>query len=65
MKVPLSEQIEAIEFTIAVKERTWCTITIERLAAAVATLEWVEKHQAEIRVLAEFPGATVVRRDEE
>jgi hypothetical protein len=65
MKIPLSEQIEAVEFTIAIKQPTWCPKTIERLTAAIATLKWVERHQAELRVLAEFPGASVVRRDEE
>jgi hypothetical protein len=53
MKVPLSEQIEAVAlacrfdnasagFTVAMK-------------AALSTLKWVEKHQAELRVLGEFP----------
>jgi hypothetical protein len=55
MKVPLSEQIDALERVAG----------SDALDAALATLKWVEKHQAELRVLAEFPGATVVRRDEE
>jgi hypothetical protein len=54
-RVPLSEQIHAVEFTIAAKLETWCPITIERLSAALATLKWVERHQAELRVLGEFP----------
>jgi hypothetical protein len=50
-RVPLAEQIEAVEFAIgraSVFERRY-------LEAALSTLEWVEEHQAELRVLGEFP----------
>jgi hypothetical protein len=50
-RVPLSEQIEAVEYAIrnaSVHDRL-------ELEAALATLKWVERHQAELRVLGEFP----------
>jgi hypothetical protein len=49
MKVPLSEQIAAVEHRVGVLPHD------VRLAAALATLKWVERHQAELRVLGEFP----------
>jgi hypothetical protein len=61
MKIPLSEQIEAVEWAAnsdAIFERTR-----ESFHAALSTLKWVERHQAELRVLAEFPGATVTVRE--
>jgi len=61
MKVPLSEQIDAVAVAGG---RCRDPINALALNAALATLKWVEKHQAELRVLAEFPGASVVRRDE-
>jgi hypothetical protein len=64
MKVPLAEQIDAVEFLVALR-RDENGSTYPALEAAAATLKWVERHQAELRVLGEFPGATVVRRDEE
>jgi hypothetical protein len=60
-KVPLAEQIEAVE----IMARWHRDEFGPDLEAALSTLKWVERHQAELRVLGEFPGATVVRRDEE
>ena len=63
MKVPLSEQIDTLEYVADY----YGLPPPHRLGmnAAISTLKWVEKHLAELRVLGEFPGATVVRRDEE
>jgi hypothetical protein len=47
MKIPLSEQIAALEY-IALADDA-------ELQAALSTLKWVERHQAELRVLGEFP----------
>jgi hypothetical protein len=52
-KVPLSEQIEALQTLV-----DWGIHQGDELAglkAAIATLRWVEKHLAELRVLGEFP----------
>jgi hypothetical protein len=59
MKIPLSEQIDAMEFTI----RNGHVHDPMELEAALSTLKWVERHQAEISVLAEFPGATVTVKE--
>jgi hypothetical protein len=66
-KVPISDQIEALLATIGpTADRSNRSFKdADALHAALATLKWVERHQAELRVLGEFPGATVVRRDEE
>jgi hypothetical protein len=48
MKIPLSEQIEALE-------RINTAPGWEQIDAAISTLKWVERHQAELRVLGEFP----------
>jgi hypothetical protein len=47
MKIPLSEQIKAVREAI---NDDW-----PELEAALSTLKWVERHQAELRVLGEFP----------
>jgi hypothetical protein len=57
MKVPLAEQIEAIEWVIA--DGT----TSPPLRAALSTLKWVERHQAELRVLGEFPIEKIEVKD--
>jgi hypothetical protein len=49
MKVPLSEQIAALEIVCAQGTSN------NGLNAALSTLKWVERHQAELRVLGEFP----------
>jgi hypothetical protein len=51
MKIPLSEQIAALEY-IALADDA-------ELQAALSTLKWVERHQAELRVLGEFPIETI------
>jgi hypothetical protein len=48
MKIPLSEQIEALE-------RINTAPGWDQIDAAISTLKWVERHQAELRVLGEFP----------
>jgi hypothetical protein len=50
MKIPLSEQIAAVELAGYATEAHR-----NLLNAAIATLKWVERHQAELRVLGEFP----------
>jgi hypothetical protein len=52
MKIPLSEQIAAV-MNCAIGE----VYADEQhaVAAAISTLKWVERHQAELRVLGEFP----------
>jgi hypothetical protein len=60
-KIPLLEQIDAVEYAADCAAHPLDT----ELRAALSTLKWVERHQAELRVLGEFPGATVVRMDEE
>jgi hypothetical protein len=54
MKFTLADQIDAIELAI---EETGDNRPIERSLreAALSTLKWVERHQAELRVLGEFP----------
>jgi hypothetical protein len=66
MKVPLSEQIAFLEQL----EPYQTELGRARCFAALSTLKWVERHQAELRILAEFPIEKlsircVVRRDEE
>jgi hypothetical protein len=55
MKIPLAEQIEAVE----IMARWHRDEFGPDLEAAIATLKWVERHQAELRVLGEFPGAEI------
>jgi hypothetical protein len=68
MKITIEDQIEVLE---RLYEEGVCALTPQKcLAAAIATLKWVERHQAELRVLGEFPIENmeircVVRRDEE
>jgi hypothetical protein len=50
MKVPLSEQIDAVEYAADCAAHPLDT----ELRAALSTLRWVEKHLAELRVLGEF-----------
>jgi hypothetical protein len=50
-KIPLSEQIEGIERAMD----AFAGEKMPRLEAALSTLKWVERHQAELRVLGEFP----------
>jgi hypothetical protein len=58
MKIPLSEQIEALEIV------SWHHDDYAaELYAALSTLKWVEKHQAELRVLAEFAIEAVTVRE--
>jgi hypothetical protein len=63
MKVPLSEQIEALEGCLPMGPSTFEPYIgldgYKAIAAALATLKWVERHQAELRVLGEFPGAEI------
>jgi hypothetical protein len=67
MKVSLERQIDAVrEAVIAANDYKHAI----ELDAAFSTLKWVERHQAELRVLGEFPIENmeircVVRRDEE
>jgi hypothetical protein len=52
-KVPLAEQIAAVERTlnsVGLHDNTQTQVK-----AAISTLKWVERHQAELRVLGEFP----------
>jgi hypothetical protein len=58
MKVPLSEQIDTLELLLTTVVGM-AEIPHKKLTAALSTLRWVEKHLAELRVLAEFPGAEV------
>ena len=60
MKVPLAEQIEAIDSALFLAEEHMQDDTRRALYAALSTLRWVEKHQAELRILGEFPGARIV-----
>jgi hypothetical protein len=52
MKVPLSEQIEALKWVQRLGVPSDARTAFE---AALSTLKWVEKHLAELRVLGEFP----------
>jgi hypothetical protein len=47
--VPLATQIAAMEIVCA------ASIANDDVRAALSTLKWVERHQAELRVLGEFP----------
>jgi hypothetical protein len=58
MKIPLSEQIAAVE---GAARGTWGGR--EQLDAALSTLKWVERHQAELRVLGEFPIEKIEVKD--
>jgi hypothetical protein len=51
MKVPLAEQIAALETVVGWHHDEFD----DQLRAALSTLKWVERHQAELRVLGEFP----------
>jgi hypothetical protein len=57
MKIPLSEQIAALEYYALAHPND------AELRAALATLKWVERHQAELRVLGEFPIEAVTVRE--
>jgi hypothetical protein len=60
MKIPISEQIEAVDgargyfFGHGYEPRLSLKDELA-LNAALSTLKWVERHQAELRVLGEFP----------
>jgi hypothetical protein len=58
-KVPLSEQIAFLEQL----EPYQTTLGQTRCHAALSTLKWVERHQAELRVLGEFPIEAVTVRE--
>jgi hypothetical protein len=49
MKVSLAEQIEALE------QHAKMSAYQREVKAAISTLKWVERHQAELRVLGVFP----------
>jgi hypothetical protein len=53
VKVPLAEQIDAV--AAAATGRCSGHLDVVGLHAAISTLKWVERHQAELRVLGEFP----------
>jgi hypothetical protein len=57
-KVPLSEQIATLEVLLYTSDGM-ADLPHRNLQAALSTLKWVERHQAELRVLGEFPGAEV------
>jgi hypothetical protein len=68
-KVPLAEQIDTLTVLLFSSEHM-VDEARAAIAAALSTLKWVERHQAELKVLAEFPIENVeircvVRRDEE
>jgi hypothetical protein len=53
MKISLADQIEVLE---RLSEEGVCSGTPQKcLTATISTLKWVERHQAELRVLGEFP----------
>jgi hypothetical protein len=53
MKIPLAEQIAIAERCVMGSVRT--PRDRDAILAVVSTLKWVERHQAELRVLGEFP----------
>jgi hypothetical protein len=57
MKVTLAEQIDAVEWAAAYHGGD------PALEAALSTLKWVERHQAELRVLGEFEIEAVTVRE--
>jgi hypothetical protein len=58
-KVPIAEQIAAVEF-----EAIYSTeVHRNLLEAAAATPKWVERHQAELRVLGVFDIEAVTVRE--
>jgi hypothetical protein len=59
MKIPLSEQIAAVE----IMHRWHRDEFGPDLEAALSTLKWVEKHLAELRVLGEFPIEAVTVKE--
>jgi hypothetical protein len=52
MKIPISEQIASVQWALTLD---FSADTYAALEAALSTLKWVERHQAELRVLGEFP----------
>jgi hypothetical protein len=58
-KVPIAEQIEALEGCLSMGPSTFEPYIglpgYMAINAALSTLKWVERHQAELRVLGEFP----------
>jgi hypothetical protein len=58
-KVPIAEQIAALEGCLPMGPSTFEPYIgldgYKAIAAALSTLKWVERHQAELRVLGEFP----------
>jgi hypothetical protein len=53
-KIPLSEQIDTLTVLLFSSEHM-VDEARAAIAAALSTLKWVERHQAELRVLGEFP----------
>jgi hypothetical protein len=60
MKVPLAEQIASVQWALTLD---FSADTYAALEAALSTLKWVERHQAELRVLGEFPIEAVTVRE--
>jgi hypothetical protein len=69
MKVSLEEQISTVErardYAFDNRRDAPTLSWTERYAidAALSTLKWVERHQAELRVLGEFPIENVTVRE--
>jgi hypothetical protein len=57
MKIPLTEQIDALDTACRAHQYD------DALRAALSTLKWVERHQAELRVLGEFPIEKIEVKD--
>jgi hypothetical protein len=66
-KVPIAEQIEALEGCLSMGPSTFEPYIglpgYMAINAALSTLKWVERHQAELRVLGEFPIAKIEVKD--
>jgi hypothetical protein len=60
MKIPLFAQIDAVEYAADAAHPN-----NDELRAALSTLKWVERHQAELRVLGEFEIEAVTVREAE
>jgi hypothetical protein len=54
-RVPLAEQIAAVDLALRFVEGQGHGSRFVALHAVIETLKWVERHQAELRVLGEFP----------
>jgi hypothetical protein len=63
MKIPLSAQIDAVEISATLLFGKIPKNTADALRAALSTLKWVERHQAELRVLGEFEIEAVTIRE--